>query len=278
LHLFYSQPERVLWAKGMIMSTTPYLHPSVLPLKGGINFRDLGGKKLSNGNKIKPGVLFRSGALDRLTQDDETVLQSQNLFQIIDYRDEVEIIAKPDVVWQGAHYVHAPANPLAKEVTANLDKLTPEILEQFDPQAFMFRLYELLPLNNPAYHQLVSMLQQPEKGGIVQHCAVGKDRTGVGSALVLFALGADLDTVMEDYLLTNETLAPYRKHLLEEHAKTMSESVVKKFEYVYSVREEFLQTALKSIEKQYGNMDKWLETDFGLGLKQREDLQQHFLE
>ncbi|WP_353244239.1 tyrosine-protein phosphatase [Providencia sp.] len=260
------------------MSTTPYLHPSVLPLKGGINFRDLGGKKLSNGNKIKPSVLFRSGALDRLTQDDESVLQSQNLFQIIDYRDEVEIIAKPDVVWQGAHYVHAPANPLAKEVTANLDKLTPEILEQFDPQAFMFRLYELLPLNNPAYHQLVSMLQQPEKGGIVQHCAVGKDRTGVGSALVLFALGADLDTVMEDYLLTNETLAPYRKHLLEEHAKTMSESIVKKFEYVYSVREEFLQTALKSIEKQYGNVDKWLEADFGLGLKQREDLQQHFLE
>lgn len=260
------------------MSTTPYLHPSVLPLKGGINFRDLGGKKLSNGNKIKPSVLFRSGALDRLTQDDESVLQSQNLFQIIDYRDEVEIIAKPDVVWQGAHYVHAPANPLAKEVTANLDKLTPEILEQFDPQAFMFRLYELLPLNNPAYHQLVSMLQQPEKGGIVQHCAVGKDRTGVGSALVLFALGADLDTVMEDYLLTNETLAPYRKHLLEEHAKTMSESIVKKFEYVYSVREEFLHTALKSIEKQYGNVDKWLEADFGLGLKQREDLQQHFLE
>lgn len=83
---------------------------------------------------------------------------------------------------------------------------------------------------------------------------------------------------MEDYLLTNETLAPYRKHLLEEHAKTMSDSIVKKFEYVYSVREEFLQTALKSIEKQYGNVNKWLETDFGLGLKQREDLQQHFLE
>ncbi|TOM54634.1 C4-dicarboxylate ABC transporter, partial [Vibrio parahaemolyticus] len=50
------------------MSTTPYLHPSVLPLKGGINFRDLGGKKLPNGSKIKPGMLFRSGSLDRLTQ------------------------------------------------------------------------------------------------------------------------------------------------------------------------------------------------------------------
>ncbi|HEQ1860021.1 TPA: tyrosine-protein phosphatase [Providencia alcalifaciens] len=260
------------------MSTKPYLHPSVLPLTGGINFRDLGGKKLANGGKIKPGVLFRSGALDRLTQDDEKVLQSQNLFQIIDYRDEAEILDKPDVVWSGAHYVHAPANPLAKEVSANLDKLTPEVLEQFDPQAFMFRLYELLPLNNAAYHQLVNMLKQPEKGGLVQHCAVGKDRTGVGSALVLFALGADVNTVMEDYLLTNETLAPFRNHLLEEFSKTMSENVVKKFEYVFSVREEFLQTALKSIENNYGGVDNWLEKDFGLDKAQRHVLQSYFLE
>ncbi len=89
----------------------------------------------------------------------------------------------------------------------------------------MFRLYELLPLNNPAYYQLVNLLKQPEKGGIVQHCAVGKDRTGVGSALVLFALGADLDTVMEDYLLTNETLAPYRKHLLKNMQKRWTKAL-----------------------------------------------------
>lgn len=164
----------MLWAKRNHYVNNTLPSPFRPSTERGINFRDLGGKKLSNGNKIKPGVLFRSGALDRLTQDDESVLQSQNLFQIIDYRDEVEIIAKPDVVWPGAHYVHAPANPLAKEVTANLDKLTPEILEQFDPQAFMFRLYELLPLNNPAYHQLVNMLQQPEKGGLFSTVPSGK--------------------------------------------------------------------------------------------------------
>jgi len=260
------------------MTKTPYLHPSVLPLKGGINFRDLGGKKLLNGNKIKSGVLFRSGALDRLTDDDLSILQSQNLYQILDYRDVVEIEAKPDLIWPGAHYVNAPANPMAKEVTADLDKLTPELLEQFDPQVFMNRLYELLPLNNPAYHQLLTMLKQPEKGGIIQHCAVGKDRTGIGSALVLFALGADLNTVMEDYLLTNETLAPYRKHLLEEHAKTMSESVVKKFEYVYSVREEFLMTAINSVNTHYGSVDRWLEKDFGLDSTGCHLLQSHFLE
>ena len=260
------------------MSTAPYIHSSVLPLAGGINFRDLGGKKLSNGNVVKAGKLFRSGSLDRLTTDDQSLLESQKLFQILDYRDEAETLAKPDIIWDGAHYVHAPANPLAKEVTANLDKLTPEFLDQFDPQDFMFRLYELLPLNNSAYHQLVDMLQQPEKGGIVQHCAVGKDRTGVGSALVLFALGADLDTVMEDYLLTNETLAPFRQVLLDEHATRMNESVLKKFEYVYSVREDFLMTALKSIDSHYGSVDKWLEKDLGLDNAKREILQSYFIE
>lgn len=86
----------------------------------------------------------------------------------------------------------------------------------------------------------------------------------MGSALVLFALGASLDVVMEDYLLTNETLAPFRAYLLEEHAKTLSENVVNKFAYVYSVQEEFLQTALASINQHYGNIDTWLEKDIGL--------------
>ncbi|OTA15038.1 phosphotyrosine protein phosphatase [Xenorhabdus vietnamensis] len=260
------------------MTTTFLSHPSLLPLNGGINFRDLGNKTLNNGAKIKSGLLFRSGSLDRLTENDQTFLTEQKLFQIIDYRDSCEIMDKPDQIWHGAYYHHAPANPLSKEVNANLDKLDKEILEQFDAKVFMSRLYELLPINNPAYKTLATLLLQPEKGGIVQHCAVGKDRTGVGSALVLLALGADLDTVMEDYLLTNVTLAPYRDYLLSEHAKIMSESVVEKFSYVYSVREEFLLTALKSINQHYGSVDIWLEKDIGLNIAAREKLQAYFLE
>ncbi|KLU14959.1 MULTISPECIES: tyrosine-protein phosphatase [Xenorhabdus] len=260
------------------MTTTFLSHPSLLPLNGGINFRDLGNKALKNGAKIKSGLLFRSGSLDRLTENDQAFLVDQNLLQIIDYRDNSEIMDKPDRIWNGAHYHHAPANPLSKEVDANLDKLDKEILEQFDAKVFMARLYELLPINNPAYKTLATLLLQPEKGGIVQHCAVGKDRTGVGSALVLFALGADLDTVMEDYLLTNITLAPYRDYLLSEHAKIMRESVVEKFAYVYSVKEEFLLTAINSINRHYGSVDIWLEKDIGLNIAAREKLQAYFLE
>lgn len=78
------------------MTRQPLPHPSVLPLDGGINFRDLGNKVLPDGSKIKPGLLFRAGALDRLSDNDLTRLTEQNLFQILDYRDSGEIADKPD--------------------------------------------------------------------------------------------------------------------------------------------------------------------------------------
>ncbi|WP_234829392.1 tyrosine-protein phosphatase, partial [Enterobacter hormaechei] len=66
-----------------------------------------------------------------------------------------------------------------------------------------------------AQQRLAQLLSNPGGGAIVQHCAVGKDRTGVGSALVLFALGADEATVLEDYLLTETTLATFREQMLD---------------------------------------------------------------
>lgn len=105
-------------------------------------------------------------ALDRLSDNDLTRLTEQNLFQILDYRDSGEIADKPDRLWNGALYTNAPANPMSKEVDANLEKLGNEALTGFDPKAFMLRLYELLPLGNPAYHALGDMLRNWKKAAL----------------------------------------------------------------------------------------------------------------
>ncbi|EOW1911223.1 TPA: tyrosine-protein phosphatase [Yersinia enterocolitica] len=265
------------------MTTSALSHPSLLPLDGGINFRDLGGNVVADGRRIKRGLLFRSGSLDRLSTKDCAVLSSGSVAQILDYRDADEVQAKPDIVWQGASYHNIPANPLSSEVNANLEKLTNETLATFDARAFMLELYRRLPFNNQAYKQLVSLLQNsasPEHAvaGVVQHCAVGKDRTGVGSALVLFALGADESTVLEDYLLTETTLAPFREHMLAELALKLNSQALGQFAFVLSAREEFIQTALRCIQERYGSREQWLQQEFGLGSIEREKLQSYFLE
>ncbi|MDN6089569.1 MAG: tyrosine-protein phosphatase, partial [Enterobacterales bacterium] len=113
---------------------------------------------------------------------------------------------------------------------------------------------------------------------IVQHCAVGKDRTGVGSALVLFALGADEATVMEDYLLTETTLAPFRSQMLDYLSIKLNEKALGQFSHVLSAREEFLVTALDAIKEKYSTVDRWLEQEYGLNMQVRSQLQQQFLE
>ncbi|CAI1084119.1 Tyrosine-protein phosphatase precursor [Serratia quinivorans] len=260
------------------MTAQILLHPSLAPLDGGINFRDLGGNSVADGRRIKRGLLFRSGSLERLTEDDCTFLAGVPVRSVLDYRDADEVQAKPDILWRGADYHHFPANPLSNEVNANLEKLTSDTLAGFDAQAFMLELYRRLPFGNAAYKQLAQLLSNVDNGAIVQHCAVGKDRTGIGSALVLFALGADEATVVEDYLLTETTLATFREQMLDQLSIRLSASALGQFAYVLSAREEFLMTALSCIRDQYGSTDRWLEAEYGLGQNQREVLQAFYLE
>lgn len=250
----------------------------VLPLDGGINFRDLGGYPAVGGRRVRRGMLFRAGALNLLSQKDAEWLAAVPVSHILDYRDTDEIEAKPDTLWSGVHYHPLPANPLSHEVNANLERLTSETLTTFDADAFMHTLYRLLPFNNQAYQQLVMLLLQRPAGGLVQHCAVGKDRTGVGVALTLLALGVDEKTVMEDYLLTNITLAPFREQMLAQYATSLNDLALAKLVRVLSARKDFLQTALTAIREQYGSVTGWLEHEYGLGSVQREQLQAYYLE
>ncbi|MRT06105.1 tyrosine-protein phosphatase [Ewingella americana] len=260
------------------MTATILLHPSLTPLEGGINFRELGGNTAADGRRIKRGWLYRSGSLDSLTPKDCDFLSKVPVAHILDYRDADEVAAKPDVLWQGVQYHHAPANPLSHEVSANLEHLTQQTIDAFDPETFMLELYRRLPFNNPAYQQLAKLLTQPNGGAIVQHCAVGKDRTGIGSALVLFALGADRNTVLEDYLLTETTLAPFRTYMLNKMSIKLNDKALEKFGYVLSVREAFMDTALKSIDDLYGSTDLWLEKEYGLTAELRQNLRDRYLE
>ncbi|MGL4858536.1 MAG: tyrosine-protein phosphatase [Enterobacteriaceae bacterium] len=251
---------------------------SSLPIAGGVNFRDLGGNLAIDGRKVKHGLLFRSGALNQLTPQDLHYLSELPVTQILDYRDNDEIDKRPDLLWQGVNYNHQPANCTGAGLGVNLEYLSNETLDPVDCREFMLYLYRTLPFANPAYRRLAQLLESDNPGGLVQHCAVGKDRTGVGSALVLLALGADQATVIEDYLLTQPHLEPFRQKMYDVVSAKLSEQNMAKLSYVLSAREEFIATALESIHERYGSFDHWLQEEYGLDREKRQALQQRYLE
>lgn len=75
---FLIQPDRK--SQGLRTSTR------VLPLKGGRNFRDLGGYTASKGQRVKWGTIFRSGVLSSLTNADYDYLSDLGIKVVCDFR------------------------------------------------------------------------------------------------------------------------------------------------------------------------------------------------
>lgn len=256
---------------------------NVVPIKNGINFRDLGGIKTQDGRQVRSGMLFRSGALSEITEDDKHILSNDiSIRYILDYRDESEVLSKPDQIWVNSTYINVPANPLSKNVSANLkrileDELSWPAMKKETPIDFMIELYRLLPFNNAAYNALVDLLLNSNGQSFIQHCAVGKDRTGVGVALTLFALGVDENTIMADYLLTEKLLADYRENLFSRYAKRWSSEELTKRKAIYSAKPAYLMAAIEAIKYRYQTIDNWLEEEYQLTAKNRQLIQNYYL-
>lgn len=119
---------------------------------------------------------------------------------------------------------------------------------------------------------------QPADGALLQHCAVGKDRTGVGCALTLFALGCDTPTVMEEYLLTHGTLNQVETGLLGLLGDQLSSRGRQNLAEILTVHESYLAAALSAIHERYASVDAWLEQEYQLTPDAREALRSRFLE
>ena len=251
---------------------------SVVQIKNGINFRDLGGIKTSDGRQIRSGMLYRSGEFSRLNDSEKNFLSDElNLHYVLDYRDQHEIDRHPDNLWNNSQYINVPANPLSDEITASLTSDDIFVMKKYSPFDFMVKLYQLLPFNNVAYKKLISLLLNANGKPLVQHCAVGKDRTGVGVALTLFALGVSEEVVMQDYLLTERYLNDYREAILSQNKNKLSPEEFEKQKTIFAAKEEFLNAAIDEIKKRYHTIDNWLIKEYQLDDKNRKILQDIYL-
>src|SRR5262249_34677834 len=60
----------------------------------------------------------------------------------------------------------------------------------------------------PTIGRIISAVARAEPGGVLIHCAGGRDRTGVTTALLLALAGVSADAIAEDYARSSEYLRP----------------------------------------------------------------------
>lgn len=182
-----------------MLTTTPERH---IALSGGCNFRDLGGYTAADGASVKWRKLFRSGVLDRLTEADQAALASLKLGAIVDFRTSNERVLRPSRPIAGARIWSREYGSSNADHNQPLGHIPPAKLRRQ-----MFMAYEsMLDEQADGYRVLMQTLADASEP-VLFHCTGGKDRTGIGAALVLELLGVDRDQIAADYVLTNTCLA-----------------------------------------------------------------------
>ncbi len=257
-------------------------------LRGAPNARDLGGLPTMDGRKVRTGLLLRSGELAGITDADAQTLSQYPLRTVIDFRTDLEREQKPDRVLAGVRYIHCP---IVQQAAAGLTRE-----EQADPygavvahaktmagkeRAFMCELYRGLVTREFSvdhYRQFFALLLAQTDGALLYHCTAGKDRVGVGTMLLLTALGVDWPVIVENYLITNERMAASTDCLLtavKDYDLTEAErDVIRTFDCADA---EFLTAARDAAEARHGSMDAFLSQALGVGEAEREILRARWL-
>lgn len=178
----------------------------IIQMENVMNFRDMGGYKASDGREVKPGLIYRSGDLSKMTEKDIALLHELKITAIFDYRDDHEAEKQPDPVISSIKYIRVPA--INEPAFTNDDY---ENLMKHMTLDVITEMYGKMPINNSSFKRLIRLFQEQEGAAFLHHCMGGRDRTGVGGALILLTLGVERETIIQDYLISNETLAPMYK-------------------------------------------------------------------
>jgi protein-tyrosine phosphatase len=171
----------------------------LIPLEGCLNFRDLGGYPAADGRLVRWRQVFRSDALHLLSPADIVRVRDElRVRDVIDLRSSAELRSEG----QG---------PLAEEAVRfhHVPLFDGEVRSEDRERAAQVRLADryvfLAEIAGERIARVITTIAAADAGAVF-HCAAGKDRTGVISAILLGLLGVPDDVIVADYVATRENL------------------------------------------------------------------------
>ncbi|KGB56771.1 hypothetical protein FG91_00564 [Sphingopyxis sp. LC81] len=248
-----------------------------IALAGGDNFRDIGGYRTKDGHSVVWGKLYRSASVGRYTADDQALVRKLGVGSIIDLRSTRERQADKMPWMQGSElgywardYDLSGGNLGA--LFAQGAKLDATVMRDV-----MIHGYRGFPKEQAASYRMLFERLLASDNAVIVNCTAGKDRTGLGVALVLSALGVPYDTIMEDYLLSNSMLDMEALRADAGMNAAMSALPADVAKPLLGVERAYLDAAFDQIRKDYGDVDTYLARELGVDSKALQRLRKQML-
>ena len=237
------------------------------------NLRDLGGHVGTHGKALRRGRVFRSANLASDCPDIIAQLAALGITTIVDLRAHQEREAHP-TPWAEMgckdYWFQDHASSAANLLVSMRDCLSrPAVVRER-----MLALYRELPFTQREGYRTLFLRLAERRTPLLFHCSAGKDRTGVGAALLLAALDVPRESILRDYQATNhfDLQAKFKGHEIQMLAP--AESLLA----MSGAHPEYLEAALGAVVAQSASIAGYLQTVLSLSTAEIDRVRAHLLE
>jgi protein-tyrosine phosphatase len=252
---------------------------AVRELPGAWNFRDVA----DGVPALRPRQLFRSSELSRLDDNGRATLRRLGITDVADLRAAREVARRgPGLVPDGVEIHLLPVPDLADDEQTDGAAPHEEAFQRLlrgesdgsdvsvneVAARFMTDEYRQFPTRNGAQRALRRVITLLAAGRpVLTHCFAGKDRTGFVIATVLESIGIDRETIVVDFLRSNDAVPELRARIYEMiqqrgdtelTPEVMTFTEARLSDEVLGVRPEYLAAARKAIDEEFGSLDDYL--------------------
>lgn len=256
------------------------------------NARTLCGLKTKYG-VIKKDVFIRTGEHSLLCEQDAKILREHNLKRIIDLRTSKEMENNPDIKIDGVEYVNISiirattfgisyerldGKTIAEMLEAGFVRMQNRNETYSEHMEILYRNFVRDEHCRSKYGEFLRLLaERPACGSTLWHCSMGKDRVGTCTALLLYCLGASMQDIYDDYMLTNTLTRQNTESNLYKVAPYVSPDKLEIVQDMLMVKQEYLQSFFDEINCKYKTVENFL-LDCGVTEQHINKLRKNYLE
>jgi protein-tyrosine phosphatase len=237
----------------------------LLDWEGGLNARDLGGYPTTDGRETRWGAVVRSASLAALTEAGRAALADYGVRAIVDLRLPDELAREPNPFAEpGDHGV----------AYTNVSFIDPAVAPPDGVSTLAEDYLRMLDRYRGGVADAMAAVAGAPEGGVLIHCAAGKDRTGLISALLLGLVDVPAETIAADYAMTADLLRPRTEEWLENGPgeRAEREAMVARF----APTAEVMLEVLDQLDRRYGGVGPYL-ADAGVTPEQLQRLRDRLL-
>ena len=233
------------------------------------NARQLGGYVGADGRKVKDNVLIRCGQRSDASEEDIRKLQEvYHVTNVVDFRSDSEREAAPDKEIEGAVNTWTSVKEYS-QAAKNLPQDPVDQIILYAQSGGAQKAYSDIvtsEIGQEGYHDFFRiLLENEEDGAVLWHCTQGKDRAGLAAVFILYALGVDEETILDDFELSNVYYADRIAYMKKEaQDRGCEEELLDEIGALVGVSREYMKETIDLIETEYGSMDDYLHNQLGL--------------